>query len=253
MKILFLGNNYLGWQVLKWLKETGREIVGLVIHPEEKRKFTDEIVKTAALPQERVFEAPALQEPETLERIKSLNADVALSVMFGYILKKEFVAFFPRGCFNLHPSYLPYNRGTYPNVWSIVDGTPAGVTLHVVDKGVDTGPIIAQKEVKIDPVDTGESLYHKLEQAGILLFKEAWPRVEKGEYTPIPQDTTAGVFHKKSDVEKIDRIDLDKVYKARDLINFLRARTFPPYKGAYFEVDGQKIYMALKLYSEDGP
>ncbi len=253
MKILFLGNNYLGWQVLTWLKETGREIAGLVIHPEEKRKFTDEILKTAALPGERIFEAPALREVKTLDQIKSLNADVALSVMFDYILKKEFLNLFPQGCFNLHPSYLPYNRGNYPNVWSIVDGTPAGVTLHIVDEGVDTGLIIAQERVEIAPVDTGESLYHKLEEAGIRLFREAWPRVEKGEYTPIPQDTSIGEFHKKSDVEKIDRIDLDREYKARDLINILRARTFPPYKGAYFEENGQKVYMELKLYGGDEP
>ena len=104
MKILFLGNNYLGWQVLKWLKETGREIVGLVIHPEEKQKFADEILKTAGLPKERIFYGPDLKKKETLETIKSLNADVGLSVMFDYILKKEFLDIFPKGCFNLHPS-----------------------------------------------------------------------------------------------------------------------------------------------------
>ncbi len=77
--------------------------------------------------------------------------------------------------------------------------------------------------------------------------------VEKGEYAPIPQDTSIGEFHKKGDVESIDRIDLDREYKARDLIDILRARTFPPYKGAYFEENGQKVYMELKLYGEDEP
>ena len=251
MKILFLGNNWLGWQVLKWLKETGREIVGLVIHPEEKRKYADEILRTASLPEERVFLATELNDTKVRERIMSLKADVGLSVMFGYILKKEFLNLFPRGCFNLHTSYLPYNRGNYPNVWAIVDGTPAGVTLHLVDEGVDTGPIVAREEVKIEPVDTGETLYHKLERAGVRLFKNTWPRIEKGDYDLVSQDPTLGVFHKKRDVEKIDRIDLEKTFRARDLINVLRARTFPPYRGAYFEENGKKIFIEIKLYYEN--
>ncbi len=252
MKLVFLGNNYLGWQVLKWLKETGREIVGLVIHPEEKQKYADEIIKTAGLPNNRIFYGPSLKEADTLRAIAALKADVGLSVMFDYVLKKDFLNIFPKGCFNLHPSYLPYNRGNYPNVWCIVDETPAGVTLHLVDEGVDTGPIVDQVEVEIEPIDTGLTLYRKLEQAGLRLFKKAWPLIEKGNYRLIPQDKNTGEFHKKRDVERIDRIDLDREYKARDLINILRARTFPPYTGVFFEEDGKKVYMELKLsYGEE--
>ena len=57
---------------------------------------------------------------------------------------------------------LPYNRGMHPWYWSIVDETPAGVTIHFIDENIDEGHIIAQKEVLIDPTDTGESLYGKL-------------------------------------------------------------------------------------------
>ncbi len=248
MKILFLGNNWLGWQVLKWLMETGREIIGLVIHPVEKQKYADEIVKTAGLPDERIFYGHNLKEKRVRDQIRSLRPDVGLSVMFDYVLRKEFLRIFPKGCFNLHPSYLPFNRGNYPNVWAIVDETPAGVTFHVVDEGVDTGPIVAQEKVDVEPIDTGETLYRKLEDAGVRLFEKVWPKIESGSYALIQQDKKVGVFHKKRDVEKIDRIDLEKSYRARDLINILRARTFPPYKGAYFEEGGKRIYMELKLY-----
>ncbi len=248
MKILFLGNNWLGWQVLKWLKETGREIVGVVIHPEEKQKYGREILDTAALPAKRVFLAPSLKEISTLEEIRSLSPDVGLSVMFDYILDVSFMELFPKGCFNLHPSILPYNKGAFANVWAIVDRTPAGVTFHVIDAGVDTGPIVAQKEVKIEPIDTGETLYRKLEGAGVALFKETWPKVETGEYTLYPQDPGAGTVHRRSDVDRIDRIDLEKEYKARELIDILRARTFPPYNGAYFVAEGKRVYMELKLF-----
>src|SRR5205823_2904000 len=157
-----------------------------------------------------------------------------LSVLFDYILSGKFLALFPRGCLNLHPALLPYNRGEYPNVWSIVEGTPSGVTLHYIDEGIDTGDIIAQKAVPVDPVDTGETLYRKLEQASVVLFKETWPHVCAGRAPRIPQILTTGTQHKRRDVETIDEIDLNRSYIAGDLINILRSRTFPPYRGAYF-------------------
>jgi len=251
MKILFLGNNWLGWQILKWLKETGRNVVGLVIHPEEKQKYTDKILNAAGLPPECIFLASSLKKAKTLEKIKTLAPDAGLSVMFDYILDKTFLDLFPGGIFNLHPGYLPYNKGAFANVWAIVDQMPAGVTFHVIDEGVDTGAIITQKKVKIEPIDTGETLYRKLEKSGIALFKEAWPSVESRKFSLHPQNPNSGTIHKKSDVEQIDCIDPDKTYKARDLINLLRARTFPSYKGAYFEENGKKIYLELKLYYGD--
>ena len=74
-----------------------------------------------------------LKEPKVLEAIDALQPDIGLSILFDYILRSEFLELCPLGVVNLHPSYLPYNRGQYPNVWSIMDGTPAGVTLHYID------------------------------------------------------------------------------------------------------------------------
>ncbi len=255
MKIFFMGNNWLGWQILAWLRQTGREIAGLVIHAPEKQKFGRELLQEVALPEERIFQAPQLRDARILKRIRTLGADIGLSVMFDEILRKEFLEIFPQGCFNLHPGYLPYNRGTYANVWAIVEGTPAGVTLHRIDEGVDTGPIVAQRRVEITPWDTGESLYWKLERAGVDLFQEVWPQVERGDVILKPQDPASGSFHRRRDTDAIDRVDLDRKYKARDLINLLRARTFPPYRGAYFIENGVKVYMELKLmpgYKESG-
>ena len=150
----------------------------------------------------------------------------------------------------MHPSFLPYNRGQYPNVWSIVEGTPAGVSLHYVDEGIDTGPIIARKEVAVSMVDTGETLYRKLEQAMVELFREAWPKLKAGKAPRIQQGTENVTYHKTRDVEAIDNIELTQSYVARDLINILRARTFPPYRGAYFVHEGRRVYLKLSLEEE---
>ena len=252
MKILYLANNWLGWQILKWLTEQGEEIVGLVIHPPHKQKYVHEMLEVTDLPPDRIFYGSQLGDSDVVEAIRKLMPDIGISILFDYILKPEFLDIFPRGVINLHPALLPYNRGQYPNVWSIVEGTPAGVTLHYIDEGIDTGDIIAQQEVPVEPIDTGETLYRKLERASLSLFQKTWPLIKAGRAPRIPQNKEVGTYHRTRDVESIDKIQLDQEYKARDLINILRARTFPPYKGAYFEVDGKRVYMYLRLeYGEE--
>ena len=253
MRILFLGNNWVGWQVLQWLREQNEQIVGLVVHPSHKRKYGDEIMNSAQVSPAHIFDGSQLRQPEVLQAIEALRPDIGLSVLFGYILRPEFLDLFPAGVVNLHPAYLPYNPGAYPNVWSIVERTPAGVTLHYIDAGVDTGDIIAQRQVPIEPVDTGETLYRKLERACVELFKETWPLIRSGRAPRIPQDREEGTYHRTCDVERIDPIDLDRTYTARELIDVIRARTFPPYPGAYFIHQGRKVYLRLQLLYEEQP
>lgn len=250
MQILYMGNNWVGWQVLQWLVEQGETIVGLVLHPSEKQKYGLEMLATANLPTNQVFDAGDLRSPATLEAIERLNADIALSVYFGYILKPEFLHLFSNGVINLHPSFLPYNRGAYPNVWSIIDGTPAGVTLHYIDEQIDTGDIIAQERVPVSLADTGETLYYKLEASALRLFRSTWSQIKAGQAARSPQPPN-GTTHRIRDVEKIDRIDLDQKYTARDLLNILRARTFRHYPGAYFvDEEGRRVYVRVELEYE---
>jgi len=251
MRVLFLGNNWVGWQVLSWLRQQREDIVGLVVHPPHKRKYDNEIIECAGVGPEFVFEATDLRKPETLQSIKMLRPDIGVSALFGYILQPDLLNLMLAGCVNIHPALLPYNRGTYPNVWSIVEGTPAGVTLHYVDSTIDTGDIISQREVPIEPIDTGESLCRKLEQACVHLFLETWPLIRSGKAPRVAQQLEVGTFHRTRDVERIDEIDLDRAYKAKELIDVMRARTFPPYPGVYFKHQGQKVYLRLRLMYEE--
>jgi len=251
MRILFLGNNWVGWQVLKWLKEQNEQIIGLVIHPPEKRRYGDEIVKSSQLNFEHIFDGSELRQRDTLNAIKALQPAIGLSVFFGYILEPEFLAMFPMGVVNLHPAYLPYNQGAYPNVWSIVEGTPAGVTVHHIDSLIDTGDIIARRRLPVEPVDTGETLYRKSEKTCIDLFRDTWPAIRSGAASRIPQRGDEGTYYRLSDVENLDHIDLDRKYTARQLIDIIRARTFPPHPGAYFIHRGRKVYLRLQLLYEE--
>ena len=250
MRILYLGNNRLGFNVLHWLRQNKENIVGLVIHPPDSSRYREEIIEASGLSYEYIFDGSRIRDTGVISSIKALEPDMGISIMFGYILKDELLNVLPRGCINLHPAYLPYNRGAYPNVWSIVDGTPAGVTIHAVDRGVDTGPVFARQEVEVEPIDTGLTLYRKLEQAGLSLFQETWPLIKQGGITPTPQ-ASPGSSHHIHDADAIDCIELDRAYTARELINTLRARTFPPHRGAYFIHEGRKIHLRLELTYED--
>lgn len=247
MRILYFANNWLGWKVLAWLRGQGNQVVGLVVHPQARRKFGAEILEAAGLDSSHVIDAAELELPETRHRIHELRPDIGVSVLFGYVLRKWLIESFPRGCVNLHPSFLPYNRGANPNIWSIVEKTPAGTTLHYIDEGIDTGAIIAQKHVKVEPIDTGKTLYHKLEQASLELFCEQWPLIQGEQADFRRQATGDGTSHKTRDLKKIEEIDLSAQYKAEHLIDMLRAQTFPPYKGAWFERDGRKVYIRVEL------
>ncbi len=252
MRVVLFCNNWVGWQITQWLKKKDDQIVALVVHPANCATMREEIISSAALDPELVFDGSELNHKDTLGKIKALSPDMGVSALFNYILKPEYLDLFPRGVINLHPAYLPYNRGQYPNVWSIVEETQAGVTLHYMDKCIDTGDIIAQRKVATEPIDTGETLYRKLEQACVNLFTETWPSIHACNAPRQPQISDSGTCHRTKDVEKIDEIELDKKYLAKDLINIIRARTFLPYKGAYFVSEGRKVYLRLQLEYEEG-
>jgi methionyl-tRNA formyltransferase len=239
-----------GWEILSWLKKENENVVGLIVHSPEKQKYGEKILSVFNFSEDKIFYGNSLNEPKTLDAIRHLQPDIAISVYFGYIFKKPFLDLFPKGCVNLHPAFLPYNRGAYPNVWSIIEGTPAGTTLHYVNEGIDTGEIISQKQIVTNITDTGETLYRRLESASVDLFKETWPKILTGDIHPVSQNICGGTCHKVSDVDKIDEIDLNRNYNAGELINILRARTFPPHKGAYILQNQKKIYVSIELLDE---
>lgn len=251
MRVVLFANNVVGSQIAGWLAKSDDEVAGLVLNAPAKRRQGDDIVKAAGLPPDRVFDGAGLDDAPVQARVRALGADMGVSVFFGHLLRGPWLRMFPRGIVNLHPALLPYNRGAHPNVWSIIDGTPAGVTLHMVDEGIDTGPVLAQRRVEVRPTETGETLYRRLEAACVELFQESWAEVRAGTLRPVPQPHAAGTSHRSGDVASIDALDLDRPTTARAVIDVLRARTFPPYRGAYFTSDGRRIYLRLQMIDED--
>ena len=184
------------------------------------------------------------------ELINMHEYDLAISYYYDKILRPdEFEA--PRfDTINSHPSYLPYGRGATPNVWAIVNQEPAGVTIHWIDEGVDTGNILAQEEVPVTIWDTGETLYHRLESTCYELLCAYWPELERlleCDYRPLgKKQPDLGIPTRKSaDLKFIERLNLSSWRLVYDL---LRARTFPPYRGCYIELrEGVRAYLSLNI------
>lgn len=184
--------------------------------------------------------------PADVEIARHDKPDLGVSVLYRHKLTPEVLALFPRGVVNLHLGYLPWNRGAMPNVWPIIDGTPAGVTLHWMDEGIDTGDIIAQRRVVAGMWDTGKTLYDRLCEAAYGLFVETWPSIADGT-APRVKQPEGGSYHRSRDVEAIDNLDAWSGWDACDVLSRIRARTFSPYRGCYFEQDGKRVYVRVEL------
>ncbi len=128
--------------------------------------------------------------------------DVDCVVSYGYrhILKDDVLALFPGRVVNLHISLLPWNRGSDPNLWSFLEDTPKGVTVHYIDRGVDTGRIIAQREIEFDNKGTLRTTYDRLTAEIEDLFREQWPGIREGRAESFVQ-RAGGTAHRKRDKE----------------------------------------------------
>ena len=125
-------------------------------------------------------------------------------VSFGYrhILPPNIVQEYAGRAFNLHIAMLPWNRGASPNLWAWHDSTPHGVTLHLIDEGVDTGKWIAQQPVAMHEIDTLASSYRRLTEAGTALLHEWLPRLTRGEFEAHDYSGT-GTHHTKAESEAL--------------------------------------------------
>ena len=148
------------------------------------------------------------EEPLTVERIDALDPLLAVSHGYRLILRRPILERLPDRVVNLHISSLPYNRGADPNLWSALDATPAGVTIHYVDEGVDTGDIIAQRRLVFGDEETLAGSYAALQAAMLALFQEHWPAIRAGTCERRPQ-TGAGTSHRVADRAAVEHLITD--------------------------------------------
>lgn len=145
------------------------------------------------------------------------------------------------GFINTHPSLLPHNRGKHYNFWAIVEQVPFGVSLHMVEPGIDCGSIVAQTVINYGWEDTGATLYALAQNQMVELFKATYVNIRDGELAITPQDLSKGSFHYASEITAASKIDLDTPTTAREILNRLRAKTFVGHPACWF-VENHETY-----------
>lgn len=250
-RVALFADGVVGLQVAKQLADAGDPVVQLYLHEPDTRKLGAEIAAACGFPLGQVISARQAHDPKNLQRLRALDPDFIITVYWAHLLKPELFRIPKRGTVNFHPALLPMNRGWYPHVHSLMDGTPTGVTLHAIDETADTGPVWAQAEVPVRSVDTAGSIYARLQAEIVNLFRQSWPLIKSGALAPKPQDHAHAIYHGKKEIDELDLINVDAPTTARAVLNQLRARSFGSRGFAYFvDAGGNRVYVNLRLGPE---
>ena len=143
-------------------------------------------------------EVATREAPLTINSKCLCKIDFIISYGYRHILKKDILDKFLNKAINFHISLLPWNRGADPNLWSFLENTPKGVTIHYLDYGIDTGDILAQQKVDYMPEDTLRTSYERLSKTIEKLFRRVWSNIRSGEQKSISQPD-GGSYHRLSD------------------------------------------------------
>jgi methionyl-tRNA formyltransferase len=250
MRIVCIGQAAFGEKVLRKLSERGEEVVA-VYTPQDaagKRDALKELAIQMGIP---VFQPRSMRVPEVYEEYTRLKPDLNVMAFVTSILPGSILNYPSMGTIQYHPSLLPRHRGGSAINWAIINGeTETGITIFWPDRGVDTGPILLQKEVEISPDDTVGSLYfEKLFPLGVEALVEAIELVKKGTAPRIPQDESQATYEGLC-TEKDAIINwsapIDRVY------NLIRGTNPQPGATTYFRGKKLKILDVKPIYDIAG-
>ncbi|WP_022664805.1 methionyl-tRNA formyltransferase [Desulfospira joergensenii] len=238
MRIVFIGQAPFGRDVLKALIKQGEEIAGVITIPDSPNPAHKNPVKEWALENDLpLFQSRLLKPPEVVSWVKDLQPDLLVLAFVTAFVPEKMLDLAPLGGINYHPSLLPKYRGGSAINWAVINGeAETGVSVHFVDPGVDTGPIILQEKVEIAPDDTVKSLYfEKLYPMGVRMMAQAVEQIRKGEVKSLVQDETKASFQPViSDKDTV----IDWTCSTQKIYDLIRGSD--PSPGAVTRVKGEK-------------
>ncbi|MBC8753996.1 methionyl-tRNA formyltransferase [Kordia sp. YSTF-M3] len=249
LRIVFMGTPDFAVATLKALLEANYNVVGVITAPDKPagrgRKMHQSAVKKFALEHNlNVLQPTNLKRKSFVAELKALHANLQIVVAFR-MLPKVVWQMPEYGTFNLHASLLPNYRGAAPINWAIINGeTKTGVTTFFIDEKIDTGAMIFQEEIPIDPIENAGSLHDKLMNIGSALVVKTVQHIEKDEVTttiqPISDDIkTAYKIHKET-------CEIDWTVPIDTIFN--RIRGLSPYPASWTTLyNGDDTY-AIKIY-----
>lgn len=183
------------------------------------------------------------------------SADVAVLVHYPVLLKQATISRYKK-VYNCHPALLPFGRGYYPVPWAIIDGTPAGATIHeITDERIDAGPAVYQEQVFYSERDTAASLHERVTKTEQKLLELLFEHLSTGTFPEHLRDSPhmvgsyyKGTYHSKAEFEEARNMgDGWQCLSADTLLKYIRAFTFPPYPGLVVRIGGQDMELKANL------
>ena len=247
-RIIFMGTPAFALPALEQLHTRNYPVIAVVTQPDRPRgRGQKEVAPPVKLLAQNlglpVFQPEKVKDPAFLEIFHKLNPEMIVVAAFGQILPEAIINFPPLKCLNIHPSLLPEYRGAAPINWAIIRGeTKTGVTIMLMDKGMDSGDILLQQQTVINTAETYGELHDRLAIQGASLLIEAIERMSAGSALPKPQDTSGVTFAPRLKKET-GRINWSS--DAGDIVNLIRGLS--PAPAAYTYLSGQ----ALKIFTAE--
>ena len=199
-------------------------------------------------PKGPLVDVPRLSVKTQIDEIVQ-NYDLVISIHCKQLFPAELIR--QVRCINVHPGFNPYNRGWFPQVFSIMNGLKAGVTIHEIDEELDHGAIIVQQEYKIESWDTSGTAYAKIMQLERELVLTHFADIRTGNYQTTKPEIN-GNLNLKKDFDRLKQLDLDEQGRFGDFLNRLRAYTHGDFQNAYFvDERGKKVFVRVTLQPEE--
>jgi methionyl-tRNA formyltransferase len=242
VRAVWVSYDTIGRDCLVAAVEAGTELAGIVTLPgpvDPNRSGQCSFDDVAARFGAPLVETADVNAPATIEAVRALRPDLIFVVGWSQLVHADFISLAPHAVFGMHPTLLPQHRGRAPIPWTILSGlAKTGVTLfEIVEPIADSGPIVGQLEVGVEPDETATSLFDKLAQAHVELIREYVPRLVAGTAPRIPQDAQrASTWPKRTPADGI----IDWETRAPHLYDWVRAQT-RPYPGAFTFLDDEKV------------
>lgn len=252
LRIVFMGTPDFAVGILKEMVGAGKNIVGVITAADKPagrgRKLMASAVKEYAVSQNlKTLQPTNLKDEAFLRELKDLNANLQVVVAFR-MLPKAVWQMPELGTFNLHASLLPQYRGAAPINWAIINNEEkTGVTTFFIDEKIDTGAIIANKEVLIESRETAQTLHDKLMETGSELVLETLQLIEKGITAPKPQPQSDVLKEAPKLTPENTQIDWTKSGKKIDA--FIRGLS--PYPVAWSMLYNNKEELKTKIYAAE--
>jgi methionyl-tRNA formyltransferase len=235
IRIILVGQGPFGEKVLEALIERGEQITGVFSPPDKRGEPMKELAERSEI---AIFRPTRMKDPEVYDLFEKLRPDLVILAFATDIIPERLLHIPSLGTICYHPSLLPKHRGASAINWSIMMGeTRTGLTIFWVDKGIDTGPILLQKEIEIGPNDTAGTLYfNTLFPMGVDAMVEAVEWIKEGKAPRVPQDDSKATYEPPCD-DRVAIVNFEKpIIEVYNLI-----RGCDPQPGAYINFRGEKV------------